>query len=51
MAGRKGAHRSLRTAQKATGVKRDRIAYLLFGGAMIVVICALAAAVLYGPLP
>jgi hypothetical protein len=51
MACRKGPHRSLRTNQKGTGVKRDRIAYQLFGGAMILVICALAAAVLYGPLP
>jgi len=25
--------------------------YLLFGGAMILVICAVVAAVLYGPLP
>jgi hypothetical protein len=36
---------------KATGVKRDRIAYLLLGSATFLVVCALTAAVLYGPLP
>jgi hypothetical protein len=36
---------------KAASVKRERVAYLLFGGAMILVMGALTTAVLYGPLP
>jgi len=32
-------------------VKRERVAYLLFEGAMILIVSALTAAVFYGPLP